>query len=140
MLPANAISGLVSDIMIHSLCTVCSALVKNSLPGGYPDLLNREAYSSTAAQAGISGIEVKSSKNAAWQGHNPESGWLMALDYRTLPETNSVEIKAIYLALLEKEHWTFCPRGQNSRRTPTAKVNRLGMKTLKASVVYDRGG
>ena len=139
ILAPNAISGLVSELMAAGLGTKCCGLVRNSKAGGFPDLLPVTEYPDNSAQRGTSGIEVKASKNTTWQGHNSEDGWLLAIKYCVIAEINKVQIDTIYLAALLKEDWTFCPRKENSRRTPTASINKSGLNKLRNAVVYKNG-
>lgn len=139
ILAKNAISGLVSDLMIYGLSKAQAELCKNIMIGGFPDLVPRSEFPAQSVLKGHTGIEVKSSKNNSWQGHNAEDGWLMAVKYITRPETFDIRIEKIYLAELTKEDWTFFPRKENSRRTPTATINKSGLKKLRAQVVYHNG-
>jgi hypothetical protein len=109
------------------------------MTGGYPDLVPRADYAMASVLKGSSGIELKSSKNNSWQGHNPEEGWFMAVKYSLRREEFDILIERVYLAELTKEDWTFFPRKENSRRTPTATINKSGLKKLRSSIVYQNG-
>lgn len=122
-------------------------LAVNRYHNGRPDLVPRARYEGDAVQQGAEGIEVKASRRrGGFQGHNPESGWLMvlrfALDDRTEPvyEREPTTVVAVMLAKLEDTDWTFAGRGPGSRRTPTASVNRSGLRKLRAGTIYGLPG
>lgn len=73
-------------------------------------------YPGNAVQYAHEGIEVKGSRhNSGWQGHNPESIWLMVfqLDSNTAHDRGqgigpkSFSFKGVYAAKLELEDWSF---------------------------------
>lgn len=138
VLAPSALSGLVSELMVSTLSSVCPSLTSNSRTGGFPDLVPTNLYEGDGILRGDHGIEVKASKNSAWQGHNIEEGWFLAIAYEQLPNFD-IRLSEVYLALLCKEDWTFCPRKENSRRTPTASINKSGLKKLRSSLVYKHG-
>lgn len=140
ILATNSVSGLVSDLMINEISALCSGLGRNTKTGGYPDLLPVVEFEGLSEQRAASGIEVKASKkNNVWQGHNVEEGWLLAIKYTIRKEEHDIIIDNVYLANLSKEDWTFCPRGEKSRRTPTATINKAGTKKLKDGEIYSHG-
>lgn len=139
ILAPNVVSGLVSELMVYNIGTRCQGLVKNCNAGGFPDLLPITEYANNSVQRGLSGIEVKASKNSTWHGHNSEEGWFLAIKYLLLPDTNTVKIDKVHLANLSNDDWTFCPRKENSRRTPTASINKNGLKKLRSFIVYKNG-
>jgi hypothetical protein len=138
ILAANAISGFVSDLMIAGICKACPSLIKNEKTGGYPDMLPTADYPSSFVQKGETGIEVKSSKRKnGWIGHNPESGWFLTIKYKNIVETKCIVIEQVLLAHLSLGDWSFSPRKENSRRTPTASINKCGVSKLMENIVYD---
>jgi hypothetical protein len=124
--------------MVSSLECASPDLVKNTRVGGYPDLLPRDVYADNYILKGSCGIEIKASKNSTWQGHNVEEGWILAIKYSIRNTAACVSIDAVYAAFLSKDDWTFCQRKENSRRTPTASINKKGLKKLRDALVYKK--
>ena len=144
--PAN-FSGFLSNVFVQAV----AARTGNARPGlavnryhnGRPDLVPRARYDGDAVLRGAEGIEVKASRLAnSYQGHNVESGWLMvlrfAIDDRSEPvyERQPTTVVAVMLARLGQADWNFSGRAPGSRRTPTASVNRLGLRKLRAGTIY----
>lgn len=149
MLPAG-FSGLLSELFVRAVAKQHSHAVpgvtRNQRPGGRPDLVPRAHYPGDAVHRGDEGIEVKASGHAtSWQGHNPETGWLMvvqiAIDRETAPVYDRAPtiVERLLIAKLVDTDWTYSGRGEASRRTPTASINRQGREKLAAGAVYQRG-
>jgi hypothetical protein len=51
-------------------------------------------------------------------------------------EPKPFRFRAVYVAKLEKEDWSFSGRSATSRRTITASVNESGMQKMKANWIY----
>ena len=145
LMPAN-FSSIVGEFINDNIPRYCSNLVKNQYHNGHPDLLPRGMFPSDAAQYAQEGIEVKGSRHASgWQGHNPESVWLMVFyfDSNTSRDTSKdigpkpFRFKGVYTARIEREDWTFSGRSGTSRRTITASVNKSGREKMKANSVYE---
>ena len=147
---AASFSGLASELFVRAVSRESSAaipgLTRNLRIGGRPDLIPRAMYPGDAVLQGSEGVEVKASTSkTSWQGHNPESGWLMilriAVDRETQPvyDRRPTSVEEILIARLEEADWNYSGRGAGSRRTPTASINRDGRKKLRRSVVYQRG-
>src|SRR3990172_7962549 len=132
---SNSAPGLVSDLMILSLCDVHDNFVRNTKPGGFPDILTKSDYDTDHIQKGCCGIEVKSTKKEVWQGHNVEEGWFMAIKYTPCNIKHNITINNVFLAQLVADDWTVCPRKEGSRRTPTANINKNGMCKLRSCVL-----
>jgi len=144
LMPAN-FSSIVGEFMVIRIPKYCQTLVKNKYHNGHPDLLPKGRYPGDAIQYAHEGIEVKGSRHASgWQGHNPESIWLMVFHFDSNTSRDSEQgiapkpfrFKAVYAAKLEKNDWNFSGRSSTSRRTITASVNRQGVKKLKANWIY----
>ena len=144
LMPAN-FSSLVGEFMVMRIPEHCPTLVKNRYHNGHPDLIPRGMFPGDAVQYAQEGIEVKGSRRpGGWQGHNPESIWLMVFhfdsntagdEWRAVPP-RPFRFKAVYAARLDKSDWNFSGRGKASRRTITASVGRTGMKKLRANWLY----
>lgn len=144
LMPAN-FSSLVGEFVSMTIPTYCSGLVKNRYHNGHPDLIPTGRFSNDAVQHTTEGVEIKSSRRAAgWQGHNPETVWLMVFHFDSNTPGDAMKkvgprpfhFKGGYAARLEKEDWSFSGRSAASRRTITASVNQLGMKKLRANWVF----
>ncbi len=149
MLPAG-FSGLLSELFVRAvakeLATVLPGVTKNLRPGGRPDLIPRAKYPGDAVHAGDDGVEVKvSTHETSWQGHNPETGWVMvvqaSVDRKTAPvyDRSPTTIERVLIAKLDKSDWSYSGRSATSRRTPTASINKQGRDKLQRGIVYQRG-
>ncbi|MDA8204087.1 MAG: hypothetical protein M0Z49_15285 [Chloroflexi bacterium] len=149
MLPAS-FSGLISELVVRAVArenaTGVPGVTRNLRPGGRPDIIPRAMYPGDAVLHGPEGVEVKTSKSAtSWQGHSPETGWLMvvqiAVDRTTAPVYDRVPttVERVLLAELVEADWTYSGRREGSRRTPTASINPAGRAKLAAGIVYQRG-
>lgn len=149
MLPAG-FSGLLSELFVRAVAKqhahAVPGVTRNQRAGGRPDLVPRAHYPGDAIHRGDEGIEVKASGHAtSWQGHNPETGWLMvvqiAIDRETAPVYDRAPtiVERLLIAKLVDADWTYSGRGEASRRTPTASINKQGREKLAAGAVYQRG-
>jgi hypothetical protein len=141
LMPAN-FSSIVGEFMNISIPKYCPGLAKNQYHNGHPDLIPRGMFPNNAIQYAQDGIEVKGSRHASgWQGHNPESVWLMVFHFDSNTSNDrrkgigpkAFRFRGVYVAKLEKEDWTFSGRSATSRRTITASVNRNGVEKMKAN-------
>ncbi|MCP4357970.1 MAG: hypothetical protein GY796_08145 [Chloroflexi bacterium] len=144
LMPAN-FSSIVGEFMNMSIPKYCSNLVKNQYHNGHPDLIPRGLFPEDAVQYAHDGIEIKGSRRASgWQGHNPESVWLMvfhfdsntANDKRKGIAPKPFRFKGVYIAKLEIEDWSFSGRSATSRRTITASVTKTGREKMKSNWLY----
>jgi hypothetical protein len=84
---AAGYSGLLSELVVRSvarrLSTGNPGVARNTRPGGRPDLVPRAFYDGDSVLRGQQGVEVKVTTSASsWQGHNPESGWIMVVQIK----------------------------------------------------------
>ncbi len=144
LMPAN-FSSIVGEFMNVAIPQYCSNLVQNRYHNGHPDLLPSGMFPGDEVQYGHAGIEVKASRSAAgWQGHNPESVWLMVFHFGSNTSRDRLRGRApapfrflgVYAAQLVKDDWNFSGRSSTSRRTITASVNQSGMQKMHANWVY----
>lgn len=144
LMPAN-FSSIVGEFMVMRIPEYCQRLVKNRYHNGHPDLIPKGRFPGDAIQYASEGIEVKGSRHdSGWQGHNPESVWLMVFHFDSNTSRDKEQrisprpfrFKAVYIAKLEKEDWNFSGRSATSRRTITASVNRQGVKKMKSNWLY----
>ncbi len=135
LIPRSAISSLVSDTIIHYLTIYCPQIAKNKLSSGYPDLLPIDKYPSLSEKKALDGIEVKSSsRDSAWDSHNPEQGWFLTVRYKL--EGTRIHILELNLARLEITDWSHSPQKTGSRRTATARINKSGLQKLKQGKIF----
>jgi hypothetical protein len=143
LLLGNALSGMISEIIVKSFDDVSDTLVRNKKVGGRPDLIPKNMYENDSILIGDEGIEVKCSKQpGGWQGHNPEEGWLMVFRFisdesnKEPLDMNPIEFVQILCAELNKEDWSFSGRKGESRRTITASITSSGMDKLRRNPIY----
>jgi hypothetical protein len=145
LMPAN-FSSMVGEFMNITIPKYCSRLVKNQYHNGHPDLIPKGKFPNNAVQYSDEGIEVKGSRHlSGWQGHNPESVWLIVFcfdsnnsnDKRKGISPKPFRFKGVYAGKLDKKDWTFSGRSETSRRTITASVNRNGVDKMRANWVYE---
>ncbi len=144
LMPAN-FSSMVGEFMNMSIPKYCPSLVKNQYHNGHPDLIPVNTFPNNAVQYSSQGIEVKGSRHLrGWQGHNPESGWLMVFCFDSNTSSDNIKnvepkpfvFRAIYAAKLAQEDWIFSGRSVTSRRTITASVNKNGFNKMKTNWIY----
>lgn len=144
LMPAN-FSSMVGEFMITSIPKYCSGLTKNQYHNGHPDLIPTNYFPNNAVQYASQGIEVKASRYLrGWQGHNPETTWLMVFVFDSNRPSDAVKgiqpkpfkfVKVVG-ASITKADWSFSGRSANSRRTITASINNLGYKKMLGNLIY----
>jgi hypothetical protein len=144
LMPAG-FSSIVGEFMNISIPKYCAGLAKNQYHNGHPDLIPRGMFPDDAVQYATEGIEVKGSRHGSgWQGHNPESVWLMVFHFDSNTSNDKKKgidpkpfrFRGVYAAKLEKNDWNFSGRSATSRRTITASVNRSGVEKMRLNWVY----
>lgn len=145
LMPAN-FSSIVGEFINIRIPEYCPSLVKNRYHNGHPDLIPKGRFPGDAVQYAQDGIEVKGSRHASgWQGHNPESVWLMVFYFDSNTSNDRIKgappkpfwFKGVYAAKLDKEDWAFSGRSETSRRTITASVTQSGVEKMKANWIYE---
>ena len=144
LMPAN-FSSIVGEFMNTSIPRYCPTLVKNQYHNGHPDLIPQGRFPDDAVQHSSEGVEIKGSRHASgWQGHNPESVWLMVFHFDSNTSNDQrkgigpkpFRFKGVYAAKLKEGDWSFSGRSATSRRTITASVTRSGVAKMKANWIY----
>jgi hypothetical protein len=144
LMPAN-FSSLVGEFMAASIPKYCLSLVRNQYHNGHPDLIPTGVFLNNAVQHSSEGIEIKASRYLrGWQGHNPESVWLMVFVFdsnRPADITKGIQPRPFRFILaagakLEKEDWQFSGRSAASRRTITASVTQSGYEKMTQNWIY----
>lgn len=145
VMPAN-FSSIVGEFMVSGIDHACLSLVKNGYHNGHPDLIPADMFAGNAVQHTHHGIEVKASRyRSGWQGHNPESVWLLVFvfasnrpadrsqaGYRPMP----FRFLEVLGGQLDFEDWSYSGRSATSRRTITAHVSADGRRKLLANWIY----
>lgn len=144
LMPAN-FSSIVGEFMNMTIPKYCPTLVKNQYHNGHPDLIPKGMFDQDAVQHAHEGVEIKGSRHASgWQGHNPESIWLMVFYFDSNTSNDQYKgigpkpfrFKAVYVAQLKEEDWSFSGRSPTSRRTITASVKKSGVRRMKDNWIY----
>lgn len=145
LMPAN-FSSMVGEFMNTNIPKYCSKIVKNKYHNGHPDLIPKGKFPEDSVQYSDIGLEVKASRySSGWQGHNPESIWLMVFQFDSNTSRDikkkigpkSFIFRGVYAAKLEELDWNFSGRTKTSRRTITASVNKGGSTKMKENWIYE---
>ncbi|MFC1529565.1 hypothetical protein ACFL6R_02500 [Gemmatimonadota bacterium] len=144
IMPAN-FSSMVGEFMNSIIPRYCKSLARNNYHNGHPDLVPRDMFANNAVQHATEGIEIKGSRRSSgWQGHNPESVWLMVYYFDSNSSSDSgkgippkpFRFVGVYAAKLVMDDWSFSGRSGESRRTITASVLKAGVDKMKANWVF----
>ena len=143
MLPAAALSGMLSPMLGASLAKYSRSLVVNALPNGHPDLLPKGRYKNNYALEAADGVEVKATKNLTAQVdmHSDRTGWLCTFVYRReddlskpLEQRMPLQIEEIFLGNIVSKDFRFNARGE--RGTKTASLDSSGLARYRPNWVY----
>ncbi|WP_218969701.1 hypothetical protein [Candidatus Synechococcus spongiarum] len=149
MLMPATFSSIVGEFMASAIPKHCPKIARNSYHNGHPDLVPKGMFLNDTVQYTQEGIEVKGSRYPrGWQGHNPESVWLMVFYFASnRPNDKEKGIQPVpfhYLgvfgARLEKADWKFSGRSPTSRRTITASVAPSGYDKMVSNWLYRSPG
>lgn len=144
LMPAN-FSSIVGEFIISNIPKYCSSLVKNQYHNGHPDLIPSGLFPQDAVRYSQEGIEIKASRYLkGWQGHNPESIWLMVFVFDSNRPSDSIQnispkpfhFLQVLGASLTQQDWSFSGRSQTSRRTITASVTNSGYQKMRNNWIY----
>jgi hypothetical protein len=145
LMPAN-FSSIVGEFMGAGIPKQCTTVVKNQYHNGHPDMVPAGRFPGDAVQHAQEGIEIKGSRYLkGWQGHNPETTWLMVFMFdsnRPVDESKGIAPKPFRFlrvvgAQLDESDWQFAGRSETSRRTITAAVKDSGYRKLMANWIYN---
>lgn len=144
LLDRAAFSGLISRTVVERLARASRRLVVNQYHNGYPDLIVDGVYPNNAVARGSEGLEVKASrKRSGWQSHGPRAGWFcfaqFALDERKDIATNDLEpvgMRAIMVAQLELDDWSWQPAAEGKIRSGTASVRPSGLQKMRRGAIW----
>jgi len=143
LLRPNSFPDFITISLVRSIASHSKRWTYNRKHDGFPDLIEIGKYPDNRVHHG-GGIEIKAIKYGNTpQGHNPEECWLVIFYYEVdrknekLEEREPTEIIEVQAAQLTTDDWSFS-RGNHSRRTKTASVNRNGLKKLRNNVIYKK--
>ncbi len=150
MLMPATFSSIIGEFMVSTIPKYCPTIVKNGYHNGHPDLVPKGIFPNDTVQYTQEGIEVKGSRYPrGWQGHNPESVWLMVFYFASnrpggqekgIHQPFPFRYLEVFGARLEKADWTFSGRSTTSRRTITASVSRSGYAKMTSNWLYRNPG
>ena len=144
LVPAN-FSSLVGEFMSAGIPKYYPTLAKNQHHNGHPDLVPAGHFPNNAVQHSREGVEVRASRYLrGWQGHNPETIWLMVFvfdsnrpgDAASGVPPRPFRFLTVVGAPLTQAAWAFSGRSATSRRTITASVIDSGYRKMTANWLY----
>jgi hypothetical protein len=141
LMPAN-FSSVVGEYINSTIPKYCQNLVKNNYHNGHPDLIEKKRFKDDAVQHSHHGIEIKASRyDRGWQGHNPESIWLIVFVFecsrrKDVDQDLPFSFKLVCGAKLKESDWKFSGRKEGSRRTITASVTDTGYRKMIKNWIY----
>lgn len=135
-------SGVLSDMLTASLATHSRVLTENKYFNGHPDLVVQGVYPANSAQAGIEGIEIKTTRKpgGAVDTHGARDQWMCVFVYRVDTETepaldrSPMAFTEIYLGKVTTEDFRRNTRGELGTRTAT--LHKDGVKKLRENWIY----
>lgn len=145
LLDSAGFSGLISRAVTDGLAKFSRELVKNTFPGGYPDLLPRGLYARDRARRSTrGGLEVKASRfETSWQSHSPRAGWFCIVQFaidrseeKAIRERDPTQVQAVMVSELAEEDWSWAPAGEGKKRTGTASIKPSGRSRLRRNAVW----
>ena len=139
--PAN-LSGVLTDMLTSSVAKHSRALVVNGYFNGHPDLIVNGVYPDNTVQAGVHGVEIKTTRKpgGAVDTHGARDQWLCVFVYRIDNTTEPVEARdplrftEVYLGQVRVDDFRHNPRGELGTRTAT--LHAKGIAKLRESWVY----
>jgi hypothetical protein len=140
------LSGMLSDMLTASLARHSRSLVQNTHFNGHPDLVVGGRYPRNGVQAGLDGVEIKTTRKAggAVDTHGARDQWMCVFVYATDHTTEPAQARQalcfteVYLARVETTDFRRNARGELGTRTAT--LDRAGILKLRAGWVYRRQG
>jgi hypothetical protein len=138
------LSGMLSDMLTASLARHSRSLVQNTHFNGHPDLVVGGRYPRNGVQAGLDGVEIKTTRKAggAVDTHGARDQWMCVFVYATDHTTEPAQARQalcfteVYLARVETTDFRRNARGELGTRTAT--LDRAGILKLRAGWVYRR--
>jgi hypothetical protein len=145
LLDPAGFSGLVSRVVVDNIHRQSRALDRNEYHNGYPDLVPHGVYPQNRVQHGnLGGLEVKASRyDSNWQSHGPRSGWFCVVQFeidvdpdKAIQDRDPTQIRAVMLADLERDDWSWQPARVGRIRSGTASIRVSGRHKLRTGAVW----
>jgi hypothetical protein len=142
MLRPAIMSGVLSDMLTASLAKHSRTLTQNEHFNGHPDLVVRGVYPDNAVQAGVDGIEIKTTRKGggAVDTHGARDQWICVfvyeVDNETEPARNRKPMAFIAVYLCEVCVADFRKNARGDLGTRTATLHRGGLAKLREHWVY----
>jgi hypothetical protein len=135
-------SGVLSDMLTASLAKHSRTLAQNEYFNGHPDLVVRGVYPGNAVQAGVEGIEIKTTRKGggAVDTHGARDQWMCVFVYEVDNETEPARNRkpmmftAVYLCEVFVADFRKNARGELGTRTAT--LHRDGVARLREHWIY----
>jgi hypothetical protein len=142
MLRPAIMSGVLSDMLTASLAKHSRTLIQNAYFNGHPDLVVRGVYPGNAVQAGVDGIEIKTTRKGggAVDTHGARDQWMCVFVYEVDTETEPARDRApmtfteVYLCEVCVGDFRKNARGELGTRTAT--LHRDGVARLREHWIY----
>jgi hypothetical protein len=135
-------SGVLSDMLTASVAKHSRTLTQNEYFNGHPDLVVRGVYPDNAVQAGVDGIEIKTTRKGggAVDTHGARDQWMCVFVYEVDNETEPARDRKpmtfteVYLCEVCVADFRKNARGELGTRTAT--LHRDGVARLREHWVY----
>jgi hypothetical protein len=135
-------SGVLSDMLTASLAKHSRTLTQNEFFNGHPDLVVRGVYPENAVQAGVDGIEIKTTRKGggAVDTHGARDQWMCVfvyeVDNETEPARNRKPMMFTEVYLCEVFVADFRKNARGELGTRTATLHRDGVARLREHWIY----
>jgi len=142
MLRPAIMSGVLSDMLTASVAKHSRTLTQNEYFNGHPDLVVRGVYPENAVQAGVDGIEIKTTRKGggAVDTHGARDQWMCVfvyeVDNETEPARNRKPMTFTEVYLCEVFVADFRKNARGELGTRTATLHRDGIARLREHWVY----
>jgi len=135
-------SGVLSDMLTASIANHSRSLVQNEQFNGHPDLVVKGKYANNAVQAGVEGIEIKTTRKpgGAVDTHGARDQWLCVFVYFLDESTEPVSARRpmrfteVYLGQVRRSDFRRNERSELGTRTAT--LHRDGLQGFRQSWLY----
>lgn len=137
------LSGTISDMLTVCMAKHARSLVKNNYPNGHPDLILRGKAVNDAAQSGIDGVEIKSTKhqNASVDFHGARAQWVAVfvweVDEWSEPAIDRRPLRFTQVYLSRVGESDFRSNARNTAiGTRTASLHAEGLARMRRNWIY----
>jgi hypothetical protein len=135
-------SGLLSDMLTVSMANHSRSLKQNGYFNGHPDLVVGGVYENDSIQAGVEGVEIKTTRKrgGAVDTHGAREQWMCVFVYDVDKETQPAKnrrpmvFREVYLGHVKIEDFRENNRGRLGTRTAT--LDRRGIMKIRSNWIY----